>query len=38
VQARLVEIRQAAKSYTSYDQNGKARKIAPEGGSVERRA
>lgn len=38
VQARLVEIRQAAKSYTSYDQHGKACKISPEGGSVERRA
>ncbi|KQB14582.1 hypothetical protein H9N28_17280 [Rhodobacter capsulatus] len=38
VQARLAEIREASKSYTSYDQHGKARKISPEGGSVERRA
>ncbi|WP_444453495.1 hypothetical protein ACTTAI_20445 [Rhodobacter capsulatus] len=38
VQARLAEIREASKSYMSYDQNGKARKISPEGGSIERRA
>ena len=38
VQARLAEIRGASKSYTSYDQHGKARKISPEGGSIERRA
>jgi len=38
VRKRLAEIRQASKSYTSYDSSGKARTISPEGGSVERRA
>lgn len=38
VRKRLSEIRAAARSYQSYDQNGRARKIGPESGSVERRA
>ncbi len=38
VQARLAAIRQASKSYTSYDRDGKARTINPEAGTVERRA
>lgn len=38
VQARLAAIRQGARSYTSYDRDGRATTISPGGGSVERRA
>lgn len=38
VQARLEAIRQASKSYTSYDRHGRAQTIQVEKGSVERRA
>ncbi|MFD2172995.1 hypothetical protein [Rhodobacter lacus] len=38
VRKRLAEIRQSARSYQSYDAQGRARKIGPESGSVERRA
>lgn len=38
VQTRLAAIRQASKSYTSYDRLGRAQTISPEGGSVVRRA
>jgi len=38
VQARLSAIRQATKSYTSYDRDGRARTISPGDSSVERRA
>ncbi|MBZ4022043.1 hypothetical protein CKO11_06180 [Rhodobacter sp. TJ_12] len=38
VRKRLAEIREAAKSYKSYDQNGKGRSIGAAKGSIERRA
>lgn len=37
-QARLDAIRQAAKSYTSYDRHGRSKTIRNDKGSVERRA
>lgn len=38
VQSRLEAIRKGSKSYTSYDRHGRAQQIAPEKGTVERRA
>ncbi|PTV95205.1 hypothetical protein C8J27_105151 [Rhodobacter aestuarii] len=38
VRKRLAEIREAARSYKSYDQNGKGRSIGAAKGTIERRA